>query len=84
MVQSIAAKEVTLAQLRESFGLQVLRDPQFFTEWIQPTVGLTSAEEQTLDRVKQNFESLMEDPPMFRQRSLILRMLSEIKDASKL
>jgi hypothetical protein len=64
MVQSIAAKEVTLAQLRETFGLKVVRDSNFFTEWMQPLATLTSEEQQMLDRVKQNFESLMEDPPM--------------------
>lgn len=64
MSSSIAAKEVTLAQLRETFGLQVVRDPNFFTEWIPPTIELTAAEQQTLDRVRDNFESLMEDPPM--------------------
>jgi hypothetical protein len=64
MVQSIAAKEVTLAQLRETCGLQVVRDSKFFTEWMQPSVALPPQEQQMLDRVKQNFESLMEDPPM--------------------
>ncbi|NJM49265.1 MAG: restriction endonuclease subunit R [Alkalinema sp. RU_4_3] len=79
MVQSIAAKEVTLAQLRESFGLQVARDPQFFTEWMQPAVTLTPAEEQTLDRVKQNFESLMEDPPML-ENTVKMVVLSPLLD----
>lgn len=79
MVQSIAAKEVTLAQLRQTFGLQVLRDPKFFSEWVNPKIELTPAEQQTLDRVKQNFESLMEDPPML-ENTVKMVVLSPLLD----
>lgn len=79
MVQSITAKEVTLAQLRDTFGLQVVRDSAFFTEWIQPSVTLTLEEQQTLDRVKQNFESLMEDPPML-ENTVKMVILSPLLD----
>jgi predicted type IV restriction endonuclease len=79
MVQSIAAKEVTLAQLRETFGLQVVRDSNFFTEWMQPSVALTPEEQQMLDRVKQNFESLMEDPPML-ENTVKMVVLSPLLD----
>jgi hypothetical protein len=79
MVQSIAAEEVTLAQLRETFGLQVVRDSTFFTEWMQPSVALTPEEQQMLDRVKQNFESLMEDPPML-ENTVKMVVLSPLLD----
>jgi hypothetical protein len=79
MVQSIAAKEVTLAQLRETFGLKVVRDSNFFTEWMQPLATLTSEEQQMLDRVKQNFESLMEDPPML-ENTVKMVVLSPLLD----
>jgi hypothetical protein len=79
MVPSIAAKEVTLAQLRDSFGLQVMRDPKFFTEWINPKVELTPAEQQTLDRVQENFESLMEAPPML-ENTVKMVVLSPLLD----
>jgi hypothetical protein len=81
MVQSIAAKEVTLAQLRETFGLKVVRDSNFFTEWMQPSVALPPEEQQMLDRVKQNFESLMEDPPML-ENTVKMVVLSPLLDLS--
>jgi predicted type IV restriction endonuclease len=63
MVQ-IAAKEVTLKQLRQSLNLQVTRDVNFFTEWRQPDDRLSPSERELLDRVQANFTALMDDPPM--------------------
>jgi predicted type IV restriction endonuclease len=60
----IAAKEVTIKQLRESFGLEAARDVDFFREWRSPENELTQMECALLDRVRENFTSLMDDPPM--------------------
>ncbi len=63
MVQ-IAAKEVTLKQLRQSVDLKVTRDASFFTEWQQPDDRLSPSDRELLDRVQANFTALMDDPPM--------------------
>jgi hypothetical protein len=64
MVQTIPANEVTLRNLKQTFGLQQVQDSAFFSEWISPHAPLTDLERQLLDRVKANFLELMEDPPM--------------------
>ena len=64
MVQAIAAKDVTLRELKQNFGLQISQDPTFFTEWLDSFTPLREEEHHLLDRVKANFLELMEDPPM--------------------
>jgi hypothetical protein len=64
MVQAIAAKDVTLRELKQNFGLQISQDPTFFTEWLDGFIPLNEEDQQLLDRVKANFLELMEDPPM--------------------
>ena len=64
MVQAIAAKDVTLRELKQNFGLQISQNPTFFTEWLDSFTPLREEEHHLLDRVKANFLELMEDPPM--------------------
>lgn len=64
MVQEIAAKDVTLRELKQNFGLQISQDPTFFTEWLDSFTPLREEEHHLLDRVKANFLELMEDPQM--------------------
>ena len=64
MVQAIAAKDVTLKELKQNFGTQISQDPTFFTEWLNGFTPLRDEDHHLLDRVKANFLELMEDPPM--------------------
>jgi predicted type IV restriction endonuclease len=64
MVQSIAAKDVTMGELKQNFALQINRDPAFFPEWMDEITALSEEERHLLDRVKGNFLELMEDPPI--------------------
>jgi len=64
MSQAIAAKDVTLKELKQNFGLQMSQDPAFFTEWLEAFTPLSEEDQHLLDRVKANFLELMEDPPM--------------------
>ena len=64
MVQAIAAKDVTLRELKQNFGLQISQNPTFFTEWLDSFTPLREEEHHLLDRVKANFLELMEDPQM--------------------
>ena len=79
MAQTIAANEVTLRELRESFGLKLTEDANFFSEWSVANVPLSKAEEQFLDRVKENFVGLMEDPPML-ENSVKMVVLAPLLD----
>ncbi|MEA5476795.1 type I restriction enzyme HsdR N-terminal domain-containing protein [Pseudanabaena galeata UHCC 0370] len=62
MVQAIAAKDVTLRELKQNFGLQMSLDPTFFTEWLDGFIPLNEEDHHLLDRVRSNFLELMEDP----------------------
>lgn len=64
MVQAIAAKDLTLKELKQNFGLQISQDSAFFTEWLDGFTPLREEDHHLLDRVKANFLELMEDPPM--------------------
>jgi hypothetical protein len=78
MAQTIAAKDVTLKELKQNFGLQMAQDATFFPEWIEqfdkPTIKpaealdvamtLSNEDQRLLDRIKANFLELMEEPPM--------------------
>jgi predicted type IV restriction endonuclease len=64
MSQAIAAKDVTLKELKQNFGIQMSQSPAFFTEWLEAFTPLSEEERHLLDRVKANFLELMEDPPM--------------------
>jgi Type I restriction enzyme R protein N terminus (HSDR_N) len=79
MVQSIAANDVTLRELKEAFGLQQTPDPAFFWECSAPQIALTEAEQHFLDRVKVNFTALIEDPPML-ENSVKMVVLAPLLD----
>jgi len=64
MVQAIPANQATLGQLKAAFGLQQVDDPAFFPEWATSTTALSDQERQALDRVKANFTTLWETPPL--------------------
>ncbi len=64
MVQAIAAKDVTLRELKQNFGIRISQDGAFFDEWLDELTPLSQEDHHLLDRVKANFLELMEDPPM--------------------
>jgi hypothetical protein len=79
MVQTIQASEVTLATLKEKFGLSLVRDARFFPEWRSSTEQLTDTEQATLDRVQANFLALLEQPPVL-ENSVKMVVLSPLLD----
>ncbi len=64
MAQAIAAKDVTLRELKQNFGLRISQESAFFYEWLDSLTILSEEDKRLLDRVKANFLELMEDPPM--------------------
>ncbi len=64
MVQTIQAKDVTLLELETLFGLQLIRDKQFFREWQDNLSEITELERQQLDKVQAGYFNLLRYPPM--------------------
>lgn len=64
MTQTIAARKLKLADLKERFNLHYTEDGAFFTEWQEPLPPLKEIEQQALDRVKRNYLYLLEYPVM--------------------
>jgi hypothetical protein len=57
---TLIAKEITLAELRDRFGIARSADPNFFSEWQGPDVALSGPEQTALDRVQANYLSQLE------------------------
>jgi predicted type IV restriction endonuclease len=75
----LAAQDVTLAQLKENFGVQQVHDPGFFPEWSQTEAVLSASEILALDRIKANFTSLMDAPPVL-ENSVKMVILAPLLD----
>jgi hypothetical protein len=79
MVQVIQAHLVKMSDLKNKFGLTLIRDPSFFPEWLNVSVEITELERFWLDRVQTNFSSLLEDPPVL-ENSVKMLVLSPLLD----
>ncbi|MEL6246850.1 MAG: type I restriction enzyme HsdR N-terminal domain-containing protein [Cyanobacteria bacterium J06648_16] len=79
MIQTIAARDVTLRELKRLFGLQMTQSASFFTEWSISHASLTDTEQQTLDRVKANFADVLADPPAL-ENTVKLVVLASLLD----
>ncbi len=79
MVQTLAAKTITLQELSEKFGLQLIEDEQLFREWQDDLPEITEAEKQRLDRVKASYSNLLEDPPLL-ENTVKMVVLSPLLD----
>lgn len=62
MVQVIQAKDITLAELSESFGLERTDDESFFREWQDNLTELNSQEKQVLNEVRNDYLHLSKYP----------------------
>ncbi|MEO0842424.1 MAG: type I restriction endonuclease [Cyanobacteria bacterium J06643_5] len=58
MMQTIQAKDISIYELEEKFGLQFSTEKDFFTEWKDNLPALTDIEKQSLKRVQSNYFNL--------------------------
>ena len=79
MVQTIQAKDISLYDLEENFGLQLSTDERLFTEWSEKLPTLTDAEKQSLNRVKSNYLNLSKHRPM-SEEAVKMVVLSPLLD----
>jgi hypothetical protein len=77
MVQTIQAKDVTLEELKNLFGLQLVRDENFFREWQDDLPEITDFQKQQLDQIKAGYFNLLEHPPML-EKTISLSMISPL------
>jgi hypothetical protein len=62
MVQTIQAKDLSLHDVKEKFGLHLAEDEQFFREWKDELPQISDVEKRSLDRVKADYLYLSEYP----------------------
>jgi hypothetical protein len=77
MTQTIQARNVNIRDLIEQFGLQLVRDRQFFTEWHEDLPELTNLEQDYLDKVREGFFNLMQYPP-YLEKAVQISVLSPL------
>jgi len=79
MVLSIPARDISLFELEEKFGLQLTTEPNFFSEWSEDLPSITDAEKQSLSRVKSNYSNLTKRRPM-SEEAVKMVVLSPLLD----
>ena len=79
MVQTIQARDISLYELEEIFGLQLVTNAEFFTEWTNDFIELNDAEKSSLERVKSNYLNLTKRRPM-SEEAVKMVVLSPLLD----
>ncbi len=79
MVQTIQARNISLYELEEKFGLQLVTNADFFTEWTNNLPYLNDAEIFSLERVKSNYSNLTQRRPM-SEEAVKMVVLSPLLD----
>jgi predicted type IV restriction endonuclease len=79
MVQIIQARNISLYELEENFGLQLVTNADFFTEWTNDLPSLNDAENFSLERVKTNYLNLTQRRPM-SEEAVKMVVLSPLLD----
>ena len=77
MVQTLIAKDITLRDLINGWGLQLVRDESFFHEWQTHLPAVTEFEQQQLDRIKEGYFNLIDDPPLL-EKTIQLSVVSPL------
>lgn len=78
-MQTIQIRDVTLHDLRSNFKLSQTEDEQFFREWQDNLPEVSEEELHSLDRVKSNYQNLIEYPPML-ENAVKMVVLSPLLD----
>ena len=79
MVKTIQARDISLYELEEKFGLQLVTDSSFFTEWTENLPTLTDGEKSAIARVQTNYFNLNKRRPM-SEEAVKMVVLSPLLD----
>jgi hypothetical protein len=67
MTQTLQARNVTIRDLIDQFGLRWVRDRAFFSEWREDLPEITEQDQKVLDRVREGFFNLSQYPPLLEK-----------------
>ena len=76
-MQKLQAREINLRYLIDNFGLQRVRNSEFFREWQENLPEVTDSEKQLLDRVQDIYFNLVDTPPVL-ENAVKLTIISPI------
>ncbi|ARV60479.1 type I restriction endonuclease subunit R [Nostocales cyanobacterium HT-58-2] len=79
MVKTIQSRDISLYELEEKFGLQLVTNPNCFTEWTEDLPLLTDVEKLSLERVRSNYLNLTKRRPM-SEEAVKMVVLSPLLD----
>ncbi|MDJ0797578.1 MAG: type I restriction endonuclease subunit R [Calothrix sp. MO_167.B12] len=79
MVRTIQARDISLYELKEKFGLQLVTNADFFAEWTNDLPSLSDAENLSLERIKSNYLNLTQHRPM-SEEAVKMVVLSPLLD----
>lgn len=79
MVKTSQAREISLEELQEKFGLELNNNYNFFPEWTEDLPKLTDTQKQALERVKSNYLNLINRRPM-SEEAVKMVVLSPLLD----
>jgi len=79
MVQTIQSRDISLYELEETFGLELVTNADFFTEWIENLPLINDVEKMSLERVKSNYFNLTKRRPM-SEEAVKMVVLSPLLD----
>ena len=63
-MQTIQARDINLRYLIDNFGIQLVREPEFFPEWQRDLSELTDYDKQLLDKIKEGYFNLLNYPQL--------------------
>jgi hypothetical protein len=76
-MQKLQAREINLRSLIDNFGLQRVRNSEFFREWQENLPEVTDSEKQLLDRVQDIYFNFVDNPPVL-ENAVKLTIISPI------
>jgi predicted type IV restriction endonuclease len=79
MMQTIQARDISLYELEEKFGLQLVTNAEFFTEWTNDLPLVNDIENLSLQRVKSNYLNLAQRRSM-SEEAVKMVVLSPLLD----
>ena len=77
MMQKLQARDIYLRYLIDNFGLQRVRNSEFFREWQENLPEVTDSEKQLLDRIQNIYYNLVDTPPVL-ENAVKLTIVSPI------
>ena len=63
-IQTVQARDINLRYLIDNFGIELVRNPDFFPEWQNDLPELSVYDKQLLDKIKDGYFNLLNYPPL--------------------